>query len=95
MEKCKSVSTPMDKKENMKKYDRVHPANEGLYGSLIGCIMYLTTTRSSIIFPISILSRFQNCASELHMVPTKRVLRHLKGTFSCGIKFFKVQEFKL
>ena len=95
MEECKSVSTLMGKKEKLQKYDGADTADEGLYMTLIGCLMYLTTTRSYIMFPISILSRFLNCASELHMVAAKRVLRYLKGTFSYGIKFCKVQEFKL
>ena len=90
MEECKSVSTPMGKKEKLQKYDGADPADEGLYRSLIGSLTYLITTKSNIMFPVSILSRFLNCASELHMVAAKRVLRYLKGTFSYGIKFFKV-----
>ena len=95
MEECKSVSTRMGKKEKLQKYDGADPVDEGLYRSLIGCLMYLIATRSDIMFLVSILSRFLNCASELHMVVVKRVLRYLKGTFSYEIKFCKVQEFKL
>ena len=90
MEECKSVSTPLGKKEKLQKYDGGDLADEGLYRSLIGCLMYLTATRSNIMFPVSILSRFLNCASELHMVATNKVLRYLKGTLSYGIKFCKV-----
>ena len=46
------------------------------------------------MFLISILSRFLNRASELHMVAAKRVLRYMKGTFSYGFKFYEVQEFR-
>ena len=46
------------------------------------------------MFPVSILSIFLNHASELHMVVVKRVLRSMKGTFSYGIKFCEVQEFR-
>ena len=95
MEECKSVSTPMGKKEKLQKYDGANPIDEGLYRSLIGCLMYLIATRSDNMFPVSILSKFLNYASELHMVAAKRVLRYLKGTFSYGIKLYKVQEFKL
>ena len=96
MEECKSVSTPMGKNKKLQKYmELTLQMKVGLYRSLIGCLMYLTATRSDIMFPVSILSRFLNCTSELHMVAAKRVLRYLKGTFSYGIKFCKVQEFKL
>jgi len=92
MEECKSVSTPMGHKEKLQKNDGLVPADEKVYRSLIGCLMYLTATRPDIMFPVSVLSRFLNCASELHMVAAKRVLR---CTLSYGIKFCRVQEFKL
>ncbi len=57
--------------------------------------MYLTATRPDIMFPVSVLSRFLNCASELHMIAAKMVLRYLKGTLSYGIKLCRVQKFKL
>ena len=95
MEECKSVNTPMGQKEKLQKKDGAEPANESVYRSLIGCLMYLTATRPDIMFPVSVLSRFLNCASEFHMVAEKRVLRYLKGTLSYGIKFCRVQEFKL
>ena len=85
----------MGKTEKIQNYDGVDPTDEGLYRSLICCLMYLTITRSDIMFPVSILFRFLNCASELHIVVAKRVLRYLKGTFSYVIKLCKVQEFKL
>ena len=95
MEECKSVSTPMIQKEKLQKDDGSEPADERVYRSLIGCLMYLTATRPDIMFPVSVLSRFLDCASKLHKVAAKRVLRYLKGTLSYGIKFCKVQEFKL
>ncbi|KAI6694933.1 hypothetical protein NL676_022643 [Syzygium grande] len=95
MEECKSVSTPMRQKEKLQKKDGSKLADERVYRSLIGCLMYLTSTRPDIMFTISVLSRFLNCASELQMVAAKRVLRYLKGTFSYGIKFCRIREFKL
>ncbi|XP_056166715.1 secreted RxLR effector protein 161-like [Syzygium oleosum] len=95
MEECKSVSTPMGQKEKLQKKDGSEPVDERVCRSLIGCVMYLIATRPDIMFIVSVLSRFLNCASELHMVAAKRVLRYLKGTLSYGIKFCKIQEFKL
>ncbi|PHT44665.1 hypothetical protein CQW23_13823 [Capsicum baccatum] len=95
MEECKIVSTPMNQKEKLKRDDGAELVDEGAYRSLIGCLMYLTTTRPDILFPVSVLSRFLNCASELHMITAKRVVRYLKGTLAYGIKFSKSQNFKL
>jgi len=50
MEECKSVSTPMNQKEKFSKEEGVDNNYEGYYGNLIGCLMYLITTRPNIIF---------------------------------------------
>ena len=50
MEECKSVSTPMNQKEKFSKEEGVDNIDEGYYGSFIGCLMYLTSTRSNILF---------------------------------------------
>jgi len=50
MEEYKSVSTPMNQKEKFSKEEGVDNITEGYYRSLIGCLMYLTTTRPNILF---------------------------------------------
>ncbi|PKI59524.1 hypothetical protein CRG98_020052 [Punica granatum] len=57
--------------------------------------MYLTTTRPDILYVVSVLSRFLNCAKESRMIAAKRVLRYLKGTSCHGVKFTKSKELKL
>lgn len=95
IEECKSVSTPTNQKEKLQKKDGAELVDEGIYRHLTGCLMYLTATRPDILFPVSVLSRFLNCASELHMMTAKRVVRYLKETLIYGIKFCKSQNFKL
>jgi len=62
---------------------------------MIGCLVYLTTTQPDILNVVSILSRFMNCASEMHFKAAKRVIRYVKGTSNFGIKFKRTEEFKL
>jgi hypothetical protein len=95
MESCKSTSTPMNLKEKFSKNDGTNKADEGQYRSLIGCLMYLTATRSDIAFAVSLLSRFMHCASELHLQAAKRIVRYVKGTISYGIKYSYLQNFML
>jgi hypothetical protein len=95
MEECKVVSTPMNQKEKLSKEDGADKIDEGYYRSLIGCLMYLTATRPDILFAVSLLSRFMHCASEMHLIAAKRILRYIKGTVDFGVKFEKCQEFKL
>ena len=68
---------------------------EALYKSLIGCLMYLTATRPDILYAVSVLSRFMNCAKESHFKAAKRVLRYVKETLNYGMKFSQSQDFKL
>jgi hypothetical protein len=77
----------MNLKEKFSKNDGTNKADEGQYRSLIGCLMYLTVTRSDIAFAVSLLSRFMHCASELHLQAAKRIVRYVKGTISYGIKY--------
>ena len=67
MEECKSISTPMNQKKKLSKKDDTNKVDEGYYRRLIGCLMYLTTTRPYILFVVSLLSRFMHCASEVHL----------------------------
>ena len=50
--------------------------------------MYLTTTRPDVMFVVSLISRFMDCPTELHLQSAKRILRYLKGTIDFGV-FYK------
>ncbi|KAL5823512.1 hypothetical protein ACOSQ4_021412 [Xanthoceras sorbifolium] len=95
MEECKATSTPMNQKEKLNKEDGTDKVDERYFRSLIGCLMYLTATRPDILFAISLLSRFMHCASEMHLIAAKRILRYIKGTVNYGVKFEECQSFKL
>ena len=95
MNECKAMSTPMNPKEKLCKEDGTHQVDEAHFRSLIGCLMYLTATRLEIQFPISVLSRFMLCATEIHLKAARRILRYIKGTVDFGVKFESCQSFKL
>ena len=79
----------MQTKEKFSKDDGSPKVNENLYVSLIGCLMYLTTSRLDIVQAISLLSRFMYCANEEHMQAAKIILRYVKGIVDYGIKYAK------
>ncbi|XP_074379364.1 retrovirus-related Pol polyprotein from transposon TNT 1-94 isoform X2 [Apium graveolens] len=95
MDECKPTTTPMNNKEKFYEKDGAPKTDEGLYRSLIGCLMYLTITRPDIMNAVSILSRYMHCASEIHFQAGKRILRYVKGTIDYGVKFSKVENFRL
>ena len=74
MEDCKSLCTLLAQNEKFSK-DGAKKVDEGLYMNIIGCLMYLTTRRPDIMFPVILLSRYMHCASGLHYKAAKRVLR--------------------
>lgn len=77
----------MNQKEMLSKEDNIDKVDEGYYKIFIGCLMYLIATRPDILFPISILSRFLYCASEMHLKETRRILRCIKSTIDCGVVY--------
>ncbi|KAL5794299.1 hypothetical protein ACOSP7_002893 [Xanthoceras sorbifolium] len=95
MEECKAISTPMNQKEKLNKKDGTDKVDERYFRNLIGCLMHLTVTRPDILFAVSLLSQFMHCASEIHLIAAKRILRYIKGTVNYGVKFEKCQSFKL
>lgn len=50
--------------------------------------MYLTAIRPDMMFVVSLISRYMENPTELHLQAAKRVLRYLKGTTGFGI-FYK------
>ena len=89
------MRTSMDQKEKLCKEDGTKKIDQAYFRSMIGCLMYLTATRPDILNDVSILSRFMNCASEMHLKAAKRVIRYVKGTSNFGIKFKRTKEFNL
>jgi len=84
---CRSVAIPLAANEKFRKDDGEKKANSSLYRSLIGSLLYLTSTRPDIMFAASLLSRFMQEPSQVHFGAAKRVLRYLQGTMDYGIMY--------
>ncbi|XP_074579625.1 secreted RxLR effector protein 161-like [Curcuma longa] len=75
--------------EKLKKEDGGKAADVTHYRSLIGNLLYLTTTRPDLMYAASLLSRFMQSLSHFHLGATKRVLRYVQGTTNLGLSFQK------
>ena len=95
LDECKEIRAPMNQKEKLNKDDGTAKIDQAYFRSMIGCLMYLSTTRPNILNVVSILSRFIHYASEMHLKASKRVIRYVKGTCDFGIKFTRSKEFEL
>nr|XP_043625618.1 secreted RxLR effector protein 161-like [Erigeron canadensis] len=66
-----------------------------LYRSMIGSLMYLTSSRPDIMFAVCLCARFQSCPKESHLKGGKGILRYLKGQPSLGLWYPRGGEFDL
>ncbi|KAL1321436.1 hypothetical protein AAHE18_14G126900 [Arachis hypogaea] len=82
---CKIVSTPLVHNEKLQKEDRSGEGDASQYRSLIGSLLYLTTTRPNIMYAICLLSRFIQKSNEKHYGIARRILRYLQSTNDYGI----------
>jgi hypothetical protein len=62
----------------------VHPM---IYKHLIGSLMYFVNTRSDICFSMNTLRQFMVELKKVHWIPTKHVLRYLKGTMEYELRY--------
>ncbi|XP_024164182.1 secreted RxLR effector protein 161-like [Rosa chinensis] len=92
---CKSVATPLVVNENFQKEDGSGSANESIYRSLVGSLLYLTATRPDLMYAASLLSRFMHKPTKVHYGAAKRILRYIQGTIEFGIMYERNVEPKL
>nr|GEW42184.1 putative reverse transcriptase domain-containing protein [Tanacetum cinerariifolium] len=66
-----------------------------LYRSMIGSLMYLTTSRPDIMFAVCACARHQVTPKECHLHAVKRIFRYLKGHPKLGLWYPKESPFDL
>nr|GEV50175.1 hypothetical protein [Tanacetum cinerariifolium] len=65
------------------------------YRSLVGALMYLTTSRLDIVHATCYCARYQAKPTEKHLTAVKRIFRYLKGTINMGLWYPKDTGFEL
>jgi len=80
MQNSKPTPTPTVMGLKLSKEDCSSNANSTLYQSMVGNLMYLTTTRPDIMYVVSLVSRFMETSKETHWQAAKRILRYVNGT---------------
>lgn len=56
----KIMNTPMNKKDRFIKEDEADKVDEAHLKSLVGCLMYIISTRSDILFLVCLLPRIMH-----------------------------------
>nr|GEX51063.1 uncharacterized mitochondrial protein AtMg00810-like [Tanacetum cinerariifolium] len=83
--KGKSASTPIDTKKPLLKDPGGKDVDVHIYRSMIGSLMYLTSSRPDIMFAVCACVRFQVTPKVSHLHAVKRIFRYLKGKPKLGL----------
>ncbi|GKC22769.1 retrovirus-related pol polyprotein from transposon TNT 1-94, partial [Tanacetum coccineum] len=65
------------------------------YHSMIGALMYLTSSRPDIIHATCLCARYQARPIEKHLKEVKRIFHYLQGTVNIGLWYTKDSGFEL
>ncbi|GJT58635.1 hypothetical protein Tco_1002168 [Tanacetum coccineum] len=85
----------METSKPLMKDESAEDVNVHLYRSMIGSLMYLTSSRPYIMFVVCACARFQVTPKVSHLHTVKRIFRYLKGQPKLGIWYLKDSPFDL
>nr|GFA69860.1 hypothetical protein [Tanacetum cinerariifolium] len=71
------------------------PIDATKYRSMIGALMYLTSSRPDIVHATCLCARYQAKPTEKHLKEVKRIFCYLRGTVNTGLYYTKNSGFEL
>nr|GEV89831.1 retrovirus-related Pol polyprotein from transposon TNT 1-94 [Tanacetum cinerariifolium] len=95
MENCDTFPTLMVEQAKLKLDLVGKPVDHTDYRSMIGSLMYVTSSRPDIMFASCMCARYQANPNEHHVSAVKRIFRYLKGTINLGLWYPKDYGFDL
>lgn len=69
---CRSVSTPISSCKKFKLDGETSLIDFGVYKSMVGSLLFLSVTRSDILFSVNLMSRFMRAPTESHFRSEKK-----------------------
>ncbi|GKA03791.1 putative ribonuclease H-like domain-containing protein [Tanacetum coccineum] len=91
----KTASTPMETQKPLLKDEDGKEVDVHLYRSMIGSLMYLTSSRPDIMFAVCACARYQVNPKVSHLHVVKKIFRYLKGQPKLGLWYPKDSPFDL
>ncbi|GJX66446.1 putative ribonuclease H-like domain-containing protein [Tanacetum coccineum] len=91
----KTATTPMETHKALPKDPDGEDVDEHLYRSMIGSLMYLTSSRPDIMFAVCTCARFHVNPKISHLHAVKMIFRYLKGQPKLGLWYPKDSPFEL
>ncbi|GJV16385.1 retrovirus-related pol polyprotein from transposon TNT 1-94 [Tanacetum coccineum] len=89
------VGTPMEIKDKLDLDQNRTLVDATKYRSMIGALMYLTSSRPDIVHATCLCARYQAKTTEKHLKEVKRIFHYLWGTINMGLWFMKDSGFEL
>nr|GFA19521.1 putative ribonuclease H-like domain-containing protein [Tanacetum cinerariifolium] len=89
----KSASTPIDTEKPLLKDPDGKDVDVHTYRSMIGSLMYLTSSRPDIMFAVCACAHFQVTSKVSHLHVVKSIFRYLKGKPHLGLWYLKDSPF--
>lgn len=91
MSGCRPTDSPMEPNAKHWKKGEI-PVDTEMYQRLVGKLIYLSHTRPSIVFLVSVVSQFMYFLFEEHLETVYRIPRYLKVNSGNGLFFKKISE---
>nr|GEW56680.1 copia protein [Tanacetum cinerariifolium] len=95
IESCDPFGTPMEIKDKLDLDQNGTPVDATNYHSMIGALMYLTSSRPDIVHATCLCARYQAKPTEKHLKEVKRIFRYFQGTINTGLWYTKDSGFEL
>ncbi|GKD18472.1 hypothetical protein Tco_1207630, partial [Tanacetum coccineum] len=95
IESCDPVGTPMEIKDKLNLDQHGSPVDATKYRSMIGPLMYLTSSRPDIVHATCLCARYQAKPTEKHLKEVKMIFCYLWGTVNMGLWYTKDSGFEL
>nr|GEU30895.1 uncharacterized mitochondrial protein AtMg00810-like [Tanacetum cinerariifolium] len=92
---AKTTSTPMETQKPLLKDEDGVEVDVHMYRSMIGSLMYLTSSRPDIMFAVCTCAKYQVNPKVSHLHAVKRIFRYLKDQPKLGLWYLKDSPFDL
>nr|GEV54479.1 copia protein [Tanacetum cinerariifolium] len=95
MKSCDLVGTPMEIKDKLDLDQTGTLVDATKYRSMIGALMYLTSSRPDIVHATCLCVRYQAKTTKKHLKEVKGIVCYLQGTINMGLWYLKDSGFEL
>ena len=85
IESTKHSRTPMSTTTKLSKDTSRKDVEKKIYRSMIGNLLYLTTSRPNISFSIGVCARYQANPKESHLISIEIMIQYIYGTLDYGL----------